>query len=94
MLSPMENIRPVPNPDIYAPNHIDPELCIGCSLCQRACLVNAISGELRSPYRISEDQCIGCGLCAARCKKNAISYEGRAYSPTAAVHRSRSLYQL
>ncbi|HBN84593.1 MAG TPA: NADH-quinone oxidoreductase subunit F [Clostridiales bacterium] len=54
---------------------INPDKCIGCSLCSRKCPVEAISGERKKPYVIDQSMCTKCGVCMETCKFAAI-YKG------------------
>ncbi|MCL2074489.1 MAG: NADH-quinone oxidoreductase subunit NuoF [Marinilabiliaceae bacterium] len=52
---------------------IDPNKCVGCTLCSRVCPVDAISGERKEPHKINAALCIKCGACMEKCKFGAIS---------------------
>lgn len=52
--------------------YVDPEKCVGCSLCAKICPVKCISGEPKKTYLIDNDICIKCGECKKKCPVKAI----------------------
>ncbi len=52
---------------------IDPEKCVGCTVCARNCPVNCISGERRKPHEIDQSRCIKCGKCFEVCRFDAVA---------------------
>ncbi len=54
---------------------INPENCQGCGLCQKKCLSNAITGELKQAHVIDQSLCVKCGACFDACKSDSIIIE-------------------
>ena len=52
---------------------IDESECIGCTVCIRACPVDAIIGARRWMHAVLECECTGCGLCVGPCPVDCIS---------------------
>ncbi len=51
---------------------INPEKCVGCTLCARNCPVSCISGVRREPHVIDQSRCIKCGKCFEVCRFGAV----------------------
>ena len=51
---------------------IDPETCIACGKCKRACPADAIEGERKVKHKIIQDKCVRCGACYEACPVDAV----------------------
>ena len=56
---------------------IDPDKCVGCGACSRACPAGAISGGVKEPHVIDPARCIACGSCREACKFGAVETKGK-----------------
>lgn len=54
---------------------IDEAWCIGCTLCIKACPVDAIVGSHKLMHTVVESACTGCELCLPACPVDCISLE-------------------
>jgi electron transport complex protein RnfB len=61
---------PLPKPRGWAV--IDESTCIGCTLCIKACPVDAILGTSKRMHTVIQDECTGCELCVAPCPVDCI----------------------
>ena len=58
--------------------------CIGCTVCIRACPVDAIIGARRWMHEVLESECTGCGLCVEPCPVDCIAMVPARSGPTTA----------
>lgn len=54
---------------------IDEHRCIGCTLCIKACPVDAIIGAAKQMHTVIRQECTGCDLCIAPCPVDCISMQ-------------------
>ncbi len=55
--------------------YIDPELCVGCTLCLPSCSSGAISGEFKGVHVIDQSVCTKCGMCIIKCPPKVSAIE-------------------
>jgi electron transport complex protein RnfB len=72
------NLHPTIDPECGAERprsvaFIDPQRCIGCTLCIQACPVDAIVGASKQMHVVLTDWCTGCDLCIPPCPVDCIS---------------------
>ncbi len=61
---------------------IDETWCIGCTLCIRACPVDAIMGSNKLMHTVIENYCTGCALCLPVCPVDCILVENASGTAT------------
>jgi Na+-translocating ferredoxin:NAD+ oxidoreductase subunit B len=54
---------------------VDEAWCIGCTLCIKACPVDAVVGSNKRMHTVLEDVCTGCELCVPVCPVDCIHTE-------------------
>ena len=60
---------------------IDPQWCIGCTLCIQACPVDAIVGAAKAMHAVIPALCTGCDLCVAPCPVDCIHMQPLTQDP-------------
>jgi electron transport complex protein RnfB len=61
---------------------IDESTCIGCTLCIKACPVDAIVGASKLMHTVIESECTGCKLCLPPCPVDCITMEPQSVEPS------------
>ena len=62
--------------------YIDEDWCIGCTLCIKACPVDAIVGANKRMHTVIEEACTGCELCIPVCPVDCIILENASGTAT------------
>lgn len=74
-------VEPVPMGDegadekVIGVAFIDEQVCIGCTLCIKACPVDAILGATRQMHTVITSECTGCELCIEPCPVDCITIQ-------------------
>lgn len=90
---PLDLSRGEPGPLLVA--RINETHCIGCTLCIKACPVDAIVGANKRMHTVLTDWCTGCDLCIPPCPVDCIEMvpANRAWTPDDAM-QGRTRHQL
>jgi len=67
-----EAVPPIKTQTVPAKAIIDESNCIGCTLCIKACPVDAIIGAPKYLHQVIASECTGCALCVAPCPVECI----------------------
>lgn len=89
---PPDDLAPAPVRQIAI---VDEVRCIGCTLCIRACPIDAIVGAAKWMHGVIDDECSGCGLCLPPCPVDCIDLRPAPDQPwsTRHAHRARRRYE-
>ena len=86
-LAELLGVEPKPLGEEHAANPIplvaviDENICIGCTLCIKACPVDAIVGASKLMHTVIESECTGCKLCLPPCPVDCITMERQTVEP-------------
>ena len=85
---PVEPLQGVQKPPAVA--KIDEPACIGCTLCIRACPVDAIVGAVNVMHTVIAAECSGCELCLPVCPVDCIVMVGDGFGAARADPREQA----